>query len=112
MASKKARGKRAKGRDKTKRRRPRATPNKHLENFRKGAKVMLKIDSSVHSGMPPLRYHGRTATIAGKRGSAFLIELNDGGLSKYFIVHPAHLTGAKEAAKAEESEMVSAGGAQ
>ncbi|MFH1225506.1 MAG: 50S ribosomal protein L21e [Candidatus Diapherotrites archaeon] len=95
MASKKAKGKRAKSRDKGKRRRTRATVNKKLRNFRKGCKVTLMIDSSIHSGMPPMRYHGLTGTVQGKRGSVFLIELKDGNLSKFLLVHPAHLNAAK-----------------
>jgi len=103
MVSKKAKGKRAKGRDKTKRRRPKATPNKRLRIFRKGVRVTLKIDSSVHSGMPSLRYHGMTATVMGKRGSVFMVELTDGGLSKYLLVHPAHMWSVKEIKKAGEA---------
>lgn len=112
MASKKAKGKRAKTRDKGKRRRTRATVNKKLRNFRKGCKVTLMIDSSIHSGMPPMRYHGLTGTVQGKRGSVFLIELKDGNLSKFLLVHPAHLNASKvgsSTAKAPEAASAASG---
>ena len=104
MSNKKAKGKRAKTRHKGRRRRAKATVNKKLRSFRKGSRVMLLIDTSIHSAMPPLRYQGMTGTVQGKRGSVFTVELKEGNLAKYLIVHPAHLSAAREGAKQQEDE--------
>jgi large subunit ribosomal protein L21e len=94
MASKKARGKRAKTRAKFSRsgkKRSRVTMNRLLREFATGQKVMIRVESSVHSGMPPKRYHGKTATVTGKRGRAYLVELKVGKTPRTLIVAPAHL---------------------
>jgi large subunit ribosomal protein L21e len=65
--------------------------SKHLREFDKGDVVHIDIDSSVHSGMPAPRLQGRTATIKGKQGRAYKVELTDGKARKQLIVDPAHL---------------------
>ena len=104
MSNKKAKGKRAKTRSKARRRRAKATVNKKLRSFRKGSRVMILIDTSIHSAMPPLRYQGMTGTVQGKRGSVFTVELKEGSLSKYLIVHPAHLSSVSEGTKQQDEE--------
>lgn len=63
----------------------------HLQDFDGGEKVLIDIDSSVQSGMPHPRFHGRTAVVNEKRGRSFVIDVKDGGKTKEFAVHPAHL---------------------
>jgi len=94
MASKKARGKRAKTRAKfakSGKKIGRVTVNKLLEHFDKGQKVLLRTDSSVHSAMPPKRYHGKTGTVTGMRGKAYIVELNVGKTPRILIIAAAHL---------------------
>lgn len=96
MVSKKAKGKRAKTRSKLKRKGHKASVNKLLQDLKTGTTVQIKIDSSIHSGIPSARYQGLTATVKGKRGLAYTLELKEGNLSKYLIVHPGHLSIVKE----------------
>ncbi len=96
MASKKARGKRAKTRHKLTRQGSRNTVNKMLKQLRVGTRVQIKIDSSVHSAMPHPRFQGLTGVITGKIGDSYTMEIKDGDLLKYLIVHPAHLVAVKD----------------
>ena len=65
--------------------------NAFLRKFEKGDKVVIKIEPSVHSGMPFPRFHGRVGVVEGKRGRAYLIRVKDGGKEKVLISHPVHL---------------------
>lgn len=92
MASKKARGKRAKTRSLLKRRNiPRPSVNKYLQVFEKGQKVRVKIDPSVHSGMPDARYQGFTGIVIGKQGRMFNVKVKKGYLTKHVLLGAAHL---------------------
>ena len=91
MSSKKAKGLRAKQRDKLKRK-ERPTVNKLLQEIDKGAYVKIKINSSVHSGMPHHRYHGLTGRVSGRKGKAYLVDVKLGNQPRELIVHAAHLT--------------------
>jgi len=91
MVSKKAKGIRAKTRDKFKRKGPRTSVNQHFVEWKKGESVQIDVDSSIHSAMPFRRFQGKTATIVGKRGKVYHLELFDGKLKKELLIHPAHL---------------------
>ena len=91
MSSKKSKGKRAKQRDKLKRK-ERPTVNKLLQEIDKGSYVKIKINSSVHSGMPHHRYHGLTGRVSGKKGKAYLVDVKLGNQPRELIVHAAHLS--------------------
>lgn len=67
------------------------TISKHLQNFEDGEQVLIDIDPSVQQGMPHPRFHGRSAFVEGRRGRSFVITVKDGGKTKEFTVHPAHL---------------------
>lgn len=41
--------------------------------------------------MPDPRFHGRTGTVVGKRGDAYIVQITDGGKVKTFFIHPVHL---------------------
>ena len=77
--------------------RTRGMPNvtKVIQNFDEGQKVHLVLDSSVHKGQPHPRFHGKTGTIVGKRGRAWLLEIKDGNATKTVIARPQHLTAQK-----------------
>ncbi len=108
MSSKKARGKRAKSRDLMKKHGSRVTVNKLLKEFELGSIVHIKIDSSVHSGLPAIIFQGKTGKIKAKKGSCYVVELNKGNKKSEVIVHPAHLI-LQEFDKNVESSKVQAG---
>jgi large subunit ribosomal protein L21e len=56
-----------------------------------GAKVVLLGEPAYQNGFYHRRFHGRTATVTGKQGDCYKVELRDGGTMKTFIVHPVHL---------------------
>ncbi len=62
-----------------------------LQKFEVGEKVAIVIEPSVHKGMPHPRFHGRTGTVVGKQGNAYVIEIRDGGKMKKIIALPVHL---------------------
>ncbi len=62
-----------------------------LQKFEVGQKVHIVIEPSHHRGMPDPRFHGRTGTVMGKRGDAYVIQVADGGKTKTLFVHPVHL---------------------
>jgi large subunit ribosomal protein L21e len=62
-----------------------------IQDFVVGQKVHIDIDSSIHKGMPNRRFQGRTASVIGQRGRAYLLEMYDGNLKKMLIVRPQHL---------------------
>lgn len=77
------------------RRKPREkgkTPVTHtLAEFAEGSKVAIKINPSVHGGMPHVRFQGLTATVAGKQGNSYRLVLMAGNKQKQLVVRPEHL---------------------
>jgi len=65
--------------------------NEFLKKFEVGEKVVIKIEPSVHKGMPFPRFHGRVGVVIGKRGKAYLVKIEDGKKEKLIISHPVHL---------------------
>ena len=98
MTNKKARGKRAKTRHKFTRKGSKPTINTILGEFHEGEKVLIKIDSSVHSGMPGSRYHGFTGIVTGMQGKIVKVGLRKGGMEKELLVNPVHLKPAEKEA--------------
>ena len=92
MANKKAKGKRAKTRGVFKKKGPKATVNKLLQEIPVGTKVDIRIDGSMHDGLPDKRYHGFTGTMKGKQGSCFVVALSKGKKEIHVRVGSAHLT--------------------
>ncbi len=64
---------------------------KILREYSSGEKVVVKIDSGIHKGMPHRRYHGRTGVIVKKRGQAYIVNVTQGDATKQIIVRPEHL---------------------
>ncbi|NIP67598.1 50S ribosomal protein L21e [Candidatus Bathyarchaeota archaeon] len=62
-----------------------------LHEYELGEKIVIKIDPSVHKGMPHRRYHGRVGIITEKRGRAYVLELREGNVTKKIIARPEHL---------------------
>jgi len=62
-----------------------------LHEYKPGDKVVIKIDPSIHKGMPHRRYHGKVGVILSKRGRAYEVNVTQGNALKEIIVRPEHL---------------------
>jgi len=62
-----------------------------IRKFDVGDHVHIVIDSSVHGGMPHRRFHGKTGTVVGQRGRAWMLEIQDGNATKTVIARSQHL---------------------
>ena len=62
-----------------------------IQKFDEGDLVHIKLDPSVHKGMPHPRFHGLTGSVIGSRGRAYLVRVNVGGKEKTIIVSPEHM---------------------
>ena len=62
-----------------------------LQQFEEGESVNIIIDSSVHKGMPHIRFQGYTGKIEGKQGDSYLVGINDGKKHKVLIIRSEHL---------------------
>ena len=62
-----------------------------MYDYKPGEKVIIKINSAIHNGMPHRRFHGRVAEVIGKRGRAYELKLRVGNKEKIIIVRPEHL---------------------
>lgn len=65
--------------------------SKLLYQYQPGNRILIKIDSSVHKGMPHKRYHGKVGTVIDKRGRSYIINVTQGDAVKEIIVRPEHL---------------------
>ena len=74
------------------RERGKTTLTKILTNYNEGDKVVVKIDSSMHKGMPHRRYHGKVGVVSAKRGRSYVVHVTQGDAAKEIIVRPEHLT--------------------
>lgn len=64
----------------------------YLQSFEEGDRVRIDVDPAIQEGMPHPRFHSRTGTVVEERGSSYVIAIKDGGKTKQFTVHPAHLS--------------------
>ena len=71
--------------------------SKVLREYEPEEKVVIKLDPSVHKGMPHRRFHGRIGVIADKRGKSYVVNVSQGKAIKEIIVRPEHITPHKEA---------------
>ena len=65
--------------------------SKLLQEYNLGNRVVIKIDPSVHKGMPHKRYHGKIGTVIEKRGRSYVVSVTQGKATKEIIVRPEHL---------------------
>ena len=65
--------------------------SQYFQKFKDDEKVNLKINPGVQKGRFFPRFHGKTGTVKGKKGSCYKIEIKDGGKKKTIYVHPIHL---------------------
>lgn len=57
-----------------------------------GDKVHIVPNPAVHEALPHRRYIGKTGTVIGKRGRAYLVEVLVGAKKKTVITVPEHLS--------------------
>ena len=62
-----------------------------LQQFKDGDRVVLKAEPAYQKGMYHPRFHGRQATVVGKKGSCYECQIKDINKEKVLIVHPVHL---------------------
>ncbi|MFB6281792.1 MAG: 50S ribosomal protein L21e [Haloferacaceae archaeon] len=66
-------------------------PQRAIQEYGTGQKVHLSLDPSVPDGRFHPRFNGHTGTVVGEQGSAYKVEITDGGTPKTLIVSAAHL---------------------
>jgi large subunit ribosomal protein L21e len=66
-------------------------------NIEPAEKVVIRLDPSVHKGMPHRRFHGHIGVIVDKRGKSYVVNVSQGNAIKEIIVRPEHITPHKEA---------------
>lgn len=62
-----------------------------LRKYTIGDKVAVILEPSIQRGRPHRRFHGKTGTIMGKQGRAYLVSLKDMGREKLIISRSEHL---------------------
>ncbi|NTU99981.1 MAG: 50S ribosomal protein L21e [Methanoregulaceae archaeon] len=62
-----------------------------IQRFEVGQKVHVVCEPSIQKGMPHRRFHGKTGTVIGQRGRAWLLSIRDGDSEKVVIARPQHL---------------------
>ena len=71
--------------------RSRTAITKYLQKFKVGDMVVILQDASSQEGMPFPRFKGRTGKVVEVRGRAYVLEVQDGGVTKAVISRPQHL---------------------
>jgi len=64
-----------------------------IQQFEIGEKVHIVCNPRIQKGMPHHRFHGKTGTVIGQRGRAWMLEISDGNAEKIVIARPQHLKG-------------------
>jgi len=71
-------------------------PQRSIAEFDEGQTVHLKTDPSVPDGRFHARFDGLTGEIVGEQGSAYKVQVTDGGKEKTLLVAAAHLHAQQE----------------
>jgi len=64
---------------------------KEFQAFEVGEQASVTVDPSIHKGQPHIRFQGKTGTVKGMQGKAYLLDIKDGDMMKEIIVRPQHL---------------------
>ncbi len=56
-----------------------------------GQRAAVVIDPSVHSGQPHVSFQGKTGTVVGMQGKAYILHIPIGKHGKDIIISPEHL---------------------
>ena len=62
-----------------------------LREYQSGDRVVVKLDPSIHKGMPHRRFHGRIGIVKSKKGRAYIVDVTQGDTIKTITVRPEHL---------------------
>lgn len=62
-----------------------------LRTYKPGDKVKIRIDPSIHKGMPHRRYYGRVGIVKARRGRSYIIEVPMGRQKRTVIARPEHI---------------------
>ena len=62
-----------------------------LQTFEVGEKAAVKINPSIHKGMPNKRFHGLTGIVKAVQGNCYVVEVKDGNMKKTVVARPEHL---------------------
>ena len=74
-------------------------PLSHVfKEFKVGDRVALIRDLS-RKGRFPKQFQGRTGTVVGKSGKAFIVKFLNGGVYKKLVVKPVHIKKLKSKSK-------------
>ncbi|MFP3985321.1 MAG: 50S ribosomal protein L21e [Candidatus Bathyarchaeia archaeon] len=65
--------------------------SKLLREYKPGDRVVIKLNPSVHKGMPHRRFHGRIGIIEKSKGRSYIVNVTQGKAVKEIIVRPEHL---------------------
>jgi large subunit ribosomal protein L21e len=84
-------GRRGKTRSKFKKHGPKVSVNDIVQEFVKGDKVQIVVDSSYHSGLPHKSFHGLTGKVSGKRGEAYIVDVLKGNQPLKVLTTPVHM---------------------
>jgi len=71
-------------------------PQRAIAEYEEGQTVHLKIDPSDPDGRFHPRFDGQTGTVVGEQGTAYKVQVTDGGKEKTLIVTPSHLRAQQE----------------
>ena len=66
------------------RKRGKSSITRALQQYEEGDSVNIVIDSSIHKGMPHIRFHGQTGKIEGKQGESYIIGIDIGNFLNIF----------------------------
>ncbi|HOX34304.1 MAG TPA: 50S ribosomal protein L21e [Methanoregulaceae archaeon] len=66
-----------------------------IQKFEVGQNVHIVCEPSIQKGMPHRRFHGKTGTVLGQRGRAWVLAIRDGNSEKVVIARPQHLKAQK-----------------
>jgi ribosomal protein L21E len=64
--------------------------SRYFQKFKEGDRVAV-IKELVLQPKFPKQIQGRSGTIESKRGSAYIVKINDLNKEKNYIIHPVHL---------------------
>lgn len=62
----------------------------YFQEFKEGDRVAVIRELSVQPKFPK-QLQGRSGVVKNKRGSSYIVEINDLNKSKTYIIHPVHL---------------------
>lgn len=67
----------------------------YFQELSEGDSVAVVRERALTPGFPT-RLQGRTGTVVGKRGQAYVVSIKDQEKPKTFIIHPIHLKKVKQ----------------